>query len=279
MDPVSTTARWTAAVRAVESDREDRLFHDPLAGVLAGEEGFRLLGDAGVSDVGVYVAIRTRFFDDFIMQVAGDGVRQVVLVAAGMDARAFRLAWPEGTSLYELDRPELLRVKDEILARQSAEARCRRVAVGVDLTGDWTDALLAAGFRPDERSLWIAEGVFFYLVQSEVDHLLARLSALASTGSRLGADFINESFLTSPWMALALAEMERRGMPWLSATDHPETLLGACGWSAEVTRPGEEGAGAGRWPYPVPPRGIPGIPESFLVRAAKSILTSISDSD
>ena len=119
MDPVGLTSRWVAAARARESERADRLFDDPLAAAFAGPEGFAWLdrlepvtlpGTPGPGlGPGLYVTVRTRFFDDFLVGASRSiGTRQVVLVAAGMDARAFRLDWSPGTRLYELDRPEVL---------------------------------------------------------------------------------------------------------------------------------------------------------------------------
>jgi hypothetical protein len=139
MHPVAMTARGAAAQRARESERPDRLICDPWARALAGEEGFAMLelferrhpriwDDAAQA----CVAIHTRFFDEIARRISGEGVRQVVLVGAGMDTRAFRLVWPVGTSLYELDRSELLDLKEEVLRRAGAQAGCRRVPLAVD---------------------------------------------------------------------------------------------------------------------------------------------------
>jgi methyltransferase (TIGR00027 family) len=271
MNPVAQTARWTAAIRACETDRPDRLFEDPLARALAGEEGFRLLGPTGpqVGDVGVYVAIRTKFFDDFILRAASDGLRQVVMIAAGMDARAFRLSWPAGTTVFEVDTSELLALKNEILAGEGAEPQCRRVCAPADLSGAWAPELRSRGFDDAAPALWIAEGLFFYLNPPLVHALVKQLSGLAALGSRLGADFVSESFLTSPWMQDALASLEARGMAWRSGVDEPETMLAEFGWQAEVRQPGEEGVGLGRWPYPVFPRSFAQVPHSLLVTAVK----------
>src|SRR3712207_6704512 len=119
MDPVGMTSRWVAAARARESQRPDRLFDDPLAVALAGPEGFAWLDDMERAQPwgqpALYAVVRTRFFDEFLLRASwGAGARQVVLLAAGMDARAFRLGWPPGTRLYELDRPEVINAKDAV---------------------------------------------------------------------------------------------------------------------------------------------------------------------
>jgi methyltransferase (TIGR00027 family) len=266
MDPIAKTASWTAAIRALESDRPDRLFSDPFARALAGTEGLQMLDAA---NVGIYVAIRTRFFDDFVLSVNRTGIRQVVIVAAGMDTRAFRLSWAAGTTVYEVDRPELLRIKNDILVEQRAQPQCVRTTIGVDLEHEWHASLKEAGFKHDEPSLWLVEGLLFYLENPAVHKILAQLSGLAAPGSCLGVDFVSESYLTSPWTRDALSAMAQRGMPWRSGTDDPEELLAGHGWQADVKQPGEEGPGKERWPYPVMPRGFPGIPRSFLVTARK----------
>jgi methyltransferase (TIGR00027 family) len=134
VDPVAQTSRWMAAARARESERPYRLFDDPLAPALAGPEGFawlqRMQPVPRFGGLALYVVLRTRFFDDFLGHACwGAGARQVVLLAAGMDARAFRLNWPPRTRLYELDRPEVLLAKDEILARAQARPACERRAI------------------------------------------------------------------------------------------------------------------------------------------------------
>jgi len=271
MDPIAKTASWTAAIRAQESDRPDRLFSDPFARALAGTEGLQILSaaNANAANVGVYVAIRTRFFDDFVLSVNQAGIRQVVIVAAGMDTRAYRLSWAAGTIVYEVDRPELLRIKDRILAEQRAQPQCARITIGADLAGEWDTSVKETGFKLDEPSLWLVEGLLFYLENPAVHEILAQLSGLAAPGSHLGVDFISESYLTSPWTQEALSGMAQRGMAWRSGTDDPEELLAGHGWHADVRQPGEEGPGKERWPYPVMPRGFPGIPRSFLVTARK----------
>jgi len=278
IDPVSRTARLTAAARARESRRPDRLFDDALAEALAGPEGFALMErleaaarppGANTSAQNPYLAIRTRYFDDFVA-AAGASLRQVVLVAAGLDTRAFRLAWPPGTSFYELDRPDLLAAKQVVLDGARASARCRRVTVGVDLTADWDDALVAAGFDRAAPSLWMVEGLLPYLEESAGARVLATAAALAAPGSRLGADSVGRAFLESPYTRSYLQALEREHAPWKFGTDEPEAFLAAAGWHASAVRPGDEGVSHGRWPYPTAPRGTPGVPQTFLITATRA---------
>jgi methyltransferase (TIGR00027 family) len=264
-----------AAARARESERSYRIFEDPLAAKLAGSEGFAWLDSMepiqGFGGPALYVVVRTRFFDDFLLYACwGAGVRQVVLLAAGMDARAFRLNWPSGTRLYELDRPEVVDAKDEVLARAGAKPACERRTIGVDLgRPSWSDALLGAGYEVREPSVWLMEGLLFYMSESAVRDLLGVASTLAAPGSLLGLDLVNRDLLSSPTTRPLLAAFARRGaLPGRFGVNDPEGLLAKYGWAAEATQPGEWGANYARWPYPVAPRGTPGlIPRIFFVRA------------
>lgn len=162
MEAVSHTAQWTAAARALESDREDSLFSDRFARELAGDVGFELLERYAGAGTVPFLAIRTRFLDEAITTAISErGIRQVVFVAAGMDTRYLRLTWPEGTTLFELDRPALFEAKAELLPADPASG-CHRRTVGVDLAGDWEESARAAGLDPRLPTLWMAEGLFFY---------------------------------------------------------------------------------------------------------------------
>jgi GrpB-like predicted nucleotidyltransferase (UPF0157 family) len=189
------------------------------------------------------------------------------LLAAGLDSRAFRLAWPPETAVWEVDQPDLLALKAQRLGAD-AQPRCGRETVAADLTqADWPERLTAAGLDPTLPSAWLAEGFFEYLDAVAVERVLAALSKLAARGSRLGTDFVSEDFLAHPWMGDYLRALAERGMPWRFGTNTPETLLARHGWQADVRQPGEAGADFGRWPWPVAPRETPGLPRSFLVTA------------
>jgi methyltransferase (TIGR00027 family) len=246
MPSIIETARWAAAQRVRESERRDHLFSDPLAGALAGEEGMVALDlsqkyNPRHEETANYISIRIRFFDDVAKRFSEDGGRQIVVLAAGMDARAYRLAWPDGTNLYELDYPELFTIKEEILRRAGVTPKCTRVTLGTDLRQDWARLLTNAAFDPSQQSLWLIEGLFYYLDEPAVNHVLTEVSKLAAPGSVLITDLVSLSFLTSPWMQPALKAMEERGMAWRFGTDDPAGLFGAHGWQAEVKQPDEEG--------------------------------------
>jgi methyltransferase (TIGR00027 family) len=229
----------TAAGRAVESRRADRLFEDPLAEALAGEEGFRLMEQwrlPGASRENPTIGPRTRFYDDLVIEAVANGLRQVVLVAAGMDTRAFRLALLPEVVVFELDLPKVLAEKQTILEQEDAKSRCRRVVVGADLAADdWSQALAASGFDRAARTVFIVEGLSWYLTERENARLLDDLAGLAAPGSRLGIDVISRDHLESAASAPFFKFTATLGIVWQFGTDDPAGFLGAHGWQAEVT--------------------------------------------
>jgi methyltransferase (TIGR00027 family) len=266
---LGSTAYWTAAVRAMEHEREDRLFSDPWARDLAGEVGGAWIAGKSPESV-IPIVLRTRFFDDFLQRVASeDAIRQIVLVAAGLDTRAYRLGWPAGTQVFELDQPAVLRHKEDVLTAAGAQPACARRSIGKDLTEPWADALIEAGFEPEQPSGWLLEGFLFYLPNEAITHLLDEVSRLAAPGSRLGFD-INNSItlthpLTRPWVEMQAAA----GAPWLGSLDDPAAFLAARGWAAELSQAGQPDANHGRWPYPVIPTSMPDMPHNWFVTAEK----------
>jgi methyltransferase (TIGR00027 family) len=275
-NPIAPTSRWMAAARARESERADRLFDDPLAAALAGPEGFawleRMETAARSDGPGLYPVIRTRFFDDFLLDSCRRlGVRQVVLAAAGLDTRAFRLNWPSRTRLYEMDLPEVLDAKEDVIDKTGAKPDCERHTVRVDLRdATWPEALLASGYHPERPSVWLIEGLLYYLTRSAVHKLLENVRSLTATGSLLGLDVMNRGLFFSLVAWPLQAALARLGAPGRFGTNDPERLMARHGWEADVTQPGEEGANFGRWPRPMLPREVPGLPRSFLVRAHRS---------
>lgn len=195
---VGKTALGVALVRAHESRRPDRLFDDPYAAefVAAAPTAFPdafpeqtataanpLAGIGAAFAVGA--VLRTRFFDDYLRQASAAGCGQVVLLAAGLDTRAYRLAWPAGTRLFELDLPAVLDFKERVLHQAGATAGCERVALPVDLRDDWSPVLRAAGFDRSEPTAWLCEGLLIYLSADEAEQLLTIVTGLSGPGSRL----------------------------------------------------------------------------------------------
>ncbi|WP_206740190.1 SAM-dependent methyltransferase [Streptomyces lydicus] len=196
LDAVERTALLTAALRAAETGREDRLYSDPYAARLAGDTGPELLGEirevtfAGtdpriVPSTPDYNAIRTRFFDDFLQRAAHDPqMSQVVLAPAGMDSRAYRLDWPAHTRCFEVDRPAVLAFKEERL--RGVPPRVEHRTVALDLTTpDWEDTLVASGYDPARPSVWLLEGLLYYIRHDDVHRILDRVAALMDAGAEL----------------------------------------------------------------------------------------------
>jgi len=273
LNALAMTAWWTAAARARESERPDRLFHDPWAMVLAGPEGLADF-DSSVAAQGNGTldiqSISTRFFDEFLLNATmARAIEQVVIVAAGLDTRGFRISWPDWTVLFELDQPSVLAYKESKLASVEARASCSRHVVGVDLNGQWIDLLCAEGFDRHRCSAWLLEGVLYFLPERAAITILDAITFLSPPDSRLGFDVVNNAMLTAPETRYWIERMDSIGVPWLFACDKPEVSLANRGWKATVRQPGEGDAYFGRCPYPIAPRSIPGIPRSFLVTAER----------
>lgn len=263
---LADTACWTAAARAAESARADRLFNDPWADVLAGAIGKTWLESH--SEFCDPLAIRTRFFDDFLLDATSvHRIRQVVILAAGMDTRALRLEWPAGTRIFELDQPTLVAMKKQTLLANGIDSPAWRTVVGVDLNEDWEAALLAAGFDPDLPSAWLLEGLLVYLPAPAVAQLLERVAALAAQDSQLGCDVVNCSMLTSILSRTMINWFSDTGVAWRFGTDNPELLFNEHGWAATRSC---AAATAQRYGRPAPaamPRSLRNVPGAFFVTA------------
>ena len=267
---LASTARWTAAVRAQESAREDRLFNDPWAAALAGPEGAAWIEHRPPGST-VPIALRTRFFDDFVQRIAAqDGIRQIVLMAAGLDTRAFRLPWPERTRLFELDQFTVLKYKDQVLAAAGAQPACTRQVIEADLTSPWKEALLKVGFDPQKPSGWLLEGFLFYLTNEHITRLLDEITILAAPGSWLGFDIVNSTMLTSPLTQKWVEMQAQSGAPWTGTMDDPVGFLAERGWQATLTQAAAPDANHGRWTLPVIPTTMPNIPHNWFVTAEKT---------
>ncbi|WP_307804696.1 class I SAM-dependent methyltransferase [Streptomyces sp. VRA16 Mangrove soil] len=257
---VWATAVGVARVRALETARENALFHDPLAQAFAAAGGLWPSSSPLPDDeaarrrrlaVAFSIVIRTKFLDDLLREASASGVRQVVLLGAGMDSRAFRMDWPEGTRLFEVDTAVPLDFKASVLRQEQAVARCERSTVAVDLRDDWPAALAAAGHDPAAPTVWIAEGLLIYLPEDAVELLLARISAQSAAGSRLGLTLGSRGVIerfgadAAPGSAASM---------WVSEMpDDPVGWLAGHGWEADSRTLRECAAAYGR-PINTPPQ-------------------------
>ncbi|BFV55543.1 SAM-dependent methyltransferase [Kitasatospora sp. CMC57] len=281
LDAVERTSLLTAALRATETQRADRLYEDPYAAALAGDTGLGLLAEvraatfpaAGARTVPStpdYNAIRTRFFDDYLQAAAADPeTTQIVLAPAGMDSRAYRFDWPSRVRWFEVDRPAVLAYKEHQLS--SFTPRVDHRGVAVDLTSpDWEEQLTAAGYDPSVPSTWLLEGLLYYIPEADTHRILQRVAAISAPGSRIAADLVNAEALTHPQMTSLLKVFSGWGCPWLFGSDEPEALFATYGYTAEAVQPGEPGADFGRWPDPVPPREERGVRRVFFVHGRRN---------
>jgi methyltransferase (TIGR00027 family) len=234
---VGSTALGVAAARAAETESENPLIRDPFARVFLDAVGDgmwslyadpTLLAQASEIDPQVqaraqmlvdFMATRTAFFDEFFLEAADSGVRQVVILAAGLDARAWRLRWPDGTVVYELDQPKVLGFKTATLQRHGATPTAQLVNVPIDLRQDWPKALREAGFDPERPSAWSAEGLVRYLPAQAQDLLFERIDALSAPGSRLASNVPGEGFIDPDLVQRQRDEMQRMRAVAAQVTD------------------------------------------------------------
>jgi methyltransferase (TIGR00027 family) len=201
-ESVGATALSVAAARAVETASKDPLIRDQFAYLLvstAGQPWARLASSLewiGDDDHGRrahrlaidYQAVRTHYFDSYFAGAVAAGVRQVVILAAGLDSRAFRLKWPVGTTVYEIDQPQVVAYKTTTLESAGAAPTAERRTVQVDLRDDWAAALTSAGFDPGQPTAWLAEGLLPYLPAEAQDRLFEILTGLSAPGSRVAVE-------------------------------------------------------------------------------------------
>jgi len=238
---VAKTAIGVAYMRAWESSQVDRLFADPYALAFVTAQ-YRQAGSAATA-LAAHVVLRTRFFDDYLLQAGCD---QVVLVAAGLDTRAYRLDWPAGTTLFELDQPEVLAFKQAVLDREKAAPRCTRHPVAVDLRYDWASTLRQAGFDPARRTAWLVEGLLIYLTHDEASGLLTTIGELSAPDSELSfEDSGTVSYAGHEYAAMFKGGMGADAMAWLTehgwkATSHDRASV-ASTYGREY--PGQGGGG------------------------------------
>jgi methyltransferase (TIGR00027 family) len=263
---VGTTAVGVAAMRAAETRRVDRLFEDPLAAAFVAGAGWGRIEiedveperRPGIIALAAWVSARTRFLDDLVLDATASGVRQIVLLGAGLDARAFRLEWPDGVSVFELDTPGMLAFKQRVLDDVGATPRSERIVIPIDLREDWPAALREAGFDAGAPTAWVVEGLLVYLDEQSVDRVMSDIAALSAPGSRLGVTSSSSASIESLRAAVGTGVSSL----WISAL--PKDIvpwMAGYGWTATATDARDLLADHGR----TFPRRDPARPPSWLI--------------
>ena len=300
-ESVGATALGVAAARAVETESTDPLIRDPFARIFvdaAGEGVWSWYANPDLPAEVVeaepelpqrmhgmvsYMASRTAFFDSFFLDAASAGIRQAVILAAGLDSRSWRLPWPDGVTVYELDQPRVLDFKLSTLEEHGAQAACNRIAVPVDLRHDWPTALQQAGFDVSAPSAWSVEGLLPYLPAEAQDLLFDRIQALAAPGSQVAVEALGPHFMDPEFRAKRRERMDRvralmakvdpkRQVPrtdelwYFEERENVGDWLRSHGWDVSVTPSLELMAGYGRRP---PQEIEQGVPQNLFVSAKR----------
>jgi methyltransferase (TIGR00027 family) len=270
-----------AADRALEMDVEQPLFADPLARSLAGKRGFALHKELRSTTWPPHAAgpapehsILTRYFDDALQSAVHDfSLTQVVLLGAGMDARAFRLRWPTKLVFFEVDDGAVLEHKEAVLRRRRAKPACDRRIVRADVAGSWGRKLLAAGFDARRPAALLIVGRLVYLDAAAVERVFRELREVACEDSWLGMDLAGLDTIESVFMKPLFDRLAALGYPgWRFGVRDPERFLAERGWSAECTVLGAPDARYVRWRYGYLPRTVPdrAIPRHYLAVARRA---------
>jgi methyltransferase (TIGR00027 family) len=235
-DGLSRVALWTAAAHAVECGRDAPYVLDPWAADFLHAAGFRggPPGDGPLQRLlPDWAVVRTRFFDEYLLTVSRSGCRQVVLLGAGLDTRAFRLEWPTGVQVFEVDDPGVLDFKDRVTDWQPPSCG-RRTTVGADPAGPWGEPLLAAGFDPRRPTAWICETLLYHLQPAVVESIVGTMTELSAPGSTFGAECVNAQAAPSAFVAPFLDALSSVGIAWHWQIAEPEGWWAEHGWEAQV---------------------------------------------
>lgn len=211
-ESVGATALGVAMARAAESDCDCPLFTDRYAQLFVDAATQRGWDPSVMAQrlpiIGGYAAVRTKWFDEYFIAGGANGIEQAVVLAAGLDARAWRLPWVEGSAVYEIDQPQVLAFKADALATTGARPATKYRAVPIDLRADWPTALREAGFDTSTPTAWSAEGLLPFLPAAGQDLLFERIVKLSAPGSRIAVDALSPSFFDPDYL-----ERRRKSLP------------------------------------------------------------------
>ncbi|QOV39873.1 SAM-dependent methyltransferase [Streptomyces ferrugineus] len=233
---LSRVALWTAAAHAAECGRDAPYVLDPWAADFLHAARF---GDGPPGDGPLqrllpdWAVVRTRFFDEHLLTASRSGCRQVVLLGAGLDTRAFRLRWPTGVHVFEVDAPDVLDFKDLVLDWNPPTCG-RRSTVAAHPAGSWAEDLLAAGFDPRRPTAWLGETLLYHLEPGTVESIVGTMAELSAPGSMFGAECVNSESASSAFVAPFLQALSATGIAWHWQLADPESWWTEHGWEARV---------------------------------------------
>jgi methyltransferase (TIGR00027 family) len=260
---VGATATFVASGRAMATKDPRGLINDPFAEPLVRAVGLDFFtkmmdGELDTSTIDIAsparrqamidgMAVRTKYFDDYFIDATNNGVRQAVILASGLDARAYRLPWPAGTVVYELDQPQVIDFKTTTLAGIGAEPLTTRRTIPVDLRQDWPAALKAAGLDLTAPIAWLAEGLLIYLPPDAQDRLFDNITELSVPGSRVATEFVPgiidfdadrvRETMASSFLRDHGIDVDMPSLVYAGQRNHVADYLRAKGWDVEgVTR-------------------------------------------
>lgn len=260
---VGATATAVAAGRALATKDPRALIDDPFADPLVRAVGidFFVKMIDGELDPALFdgftpervqamidgMAVRAKFFDDYFIASTGNGIRQAVILASGLDARAYRLPWPAGTTVYEIDQPKVIEFKTGVLDDLGAKPTAQRHTVGIDLREDWPAALRAAGFDPAAPTAWVAEGLLVYLPPEAQDRLFDTITSLSAPGSTVATEYVPGIMEFDPEKGTEMTakareqglDLDMGSLVYAGPRSHVIEYLRGAGWDVTGT-PGEE---------------------------------------
>ncbi|BBY62905.1 class I SAM-dependent methyltransferase [Mycolicibacterium helvum] len=260
---VGATATMVAAGRALATKDPRHLIDDPFADPLVravgidffikmidGELDGSLFDDVTPERVQAMIdgmAVRAKFFDDYFISSTDRGIRQAVILASGLDARAYRLPWPAGTTVYEIDQPQVIEFKTSVLEDLGAQPTAQRHTIGIDLREDWPAALRAAGFDVTAPTAWVAEGLLVYLPPEAQDQLFDTITSLSAPGSAVATEYVPGIMDFDPAKATEMTakardqglDLDMGSLVYPGPRSHVIDYLDSKGWDVTGT-PGDE---------------------------------------
>lgn len=270
LNALGNTALGMSFIRGKESLREDALFYDKLAVEIFKIKDERNNTEKSSDDS--YIIVRTKFFDDTVSRILKNAdMEQVVVLGVGLDVRFQRLNFNHKLKVFEIDQLEVIEFRQEIIPQLNFKTDSAFIQIGHTLSNEKSiiKVLTENNFDRTKKTLWILEGLLYYLRKAEVETLMEEISELSSDGSKILCDAINSAFLESGFTQPWITQMRKEGKGWYFGIDNYDDFFQQFGWKIKLTQPGEDNANYGRWRYKVFPVSLNHIPRYFFIEAIK----------